>query len=158
MTGQTSSNRFQLVHRKPVRIRIPPLLTVSQAYDYLISEDLPRSKKTIRKWCRLNHVEKKENAISGGAKWLITRSSLDARIAEERLIDTSLTHVTGLNRSEPVPSQTGTNPSELVRDDELVEVLKDLLTHERNARKAEEEKNKALIGMYHEISLDRWWA
>ena len=133
--------------------RVPPLLTVSQAYAYLISEDLPRSKKTIRKWCRLDHVEKKENTILGGAKWLITRSSLDARIAEERLIDASLTHVTGLNRSEPVPSQTGTNPSEPVRDDELVEVLKQQLAHERDARKVTEEKNRELITMYHEISM-----
>jgi hypothetical protein len=30
-----------------------PLLTVSQAYEYSIAEGLPRSKKTIRKWCRL---------------------------------------------------------------------------------------------------------
>ena len=132
---------------------VPPLLTVSQAYDYLISEDVPRSKKTIRKWCRFNHVEKIENTIPGGAKWLITKSSLDARIAEERLIDASLNHETGPNRSEPIPSQTGTNPSASVRDDELVEVLKDQLIHEREARSAAEDKNQALIGMYHEISI-----
>ena len=72
-----------------------PLLTVSQAYEYLITEGLPRSKKTIRKWCRLNHVDKKQNVIPGGPKWFITRSSIDARIAEERLIDASLSQETG---------------------------------------------------------------
>lgn len=130
-----------------------PLLTVSQAYEHLIAEELPRSKKTIRKWCRLNHVEKKQNVIPGGPKWLITRSSLDARIAEERLIDASLTRETGSNRSERVPVQTGTNPSAPARDDELVEVLKQQLVHERDARRATEEKNRELITMYHEISM-----
>lgn len=96
---------------------------------------------------------KKQNVISGGPKWLITRSSLDARIAEERLIDASLTQETGSNRSERVPLQTGTNPSVPVRDDELVEVLKQQLVHERDARKAAEEKNRELITMYHEISM-----
>ncbi len=119
----------------------------------MISEDLPRSKKTIRKWCRFNHVEKKENVIPGGAKWLIIKSSLDARIAEERLIDASLTHETGPNQSEPVPAQTGSNLSAQVRDDELVEVLKDQLTHERDARRATDAQNKELLRMYHEISL-----
>ena len=33
-----------------------PLLTVSQAYEHLMAEGLPRSKKTIRTWGRLNHV------------------------------------------------------------------------------------------------------
>ena len=131
----------------------PPLLTVSQAYEHLIAEGLPRSKKTIRKWCRLNHVEKKQNVIPGGPKWFITKSSLDARIAEERLIDASLSQETGSNRSERVPVQTGTNPSEPVRDDQLVEVLKQQLVHERDARKTTEEKNRDLITMYHEISM-----
>jgi hypothetical protein len=130
-----------------------PLLTVSQAYEYLIAENLPRSKKTIRKWCRLNHVEKKQNVIPGGPKWLITRSSLDARLAEERLIDASLTRETGSNRSEPVPGQTGPNPSAPVRDDELVEMLKQQLGHERDSRNATEEKNRELISMYHQISM-----
>ena len=129
------------------------LLTVSQAYGHLIAEGLPRSKKTIRKWCRLNHVEKKQNVIPGGPKWLITKSSLDARIAEERLIDASLTRETGSNRSERVPVQTGSNPSAAVRDDEVVEILKQQLVHERDARKATEEKNRELITMYHEISM-----
>ena len=132
---------------------VSTLLTVSQAYEHLIAEGLPRSKKTIRKWCRLNHVEKKQNVIPGGPKWLITRSSLDARIAEERLIDASLTQETGSNRSEPVRPRTGPNPSAPVRDDELIDVLKQQLVHERDARKATEEKNRELITMYHEISM-----
>ena len=138
---------------KPCPTPKSPLLTVSQAYEHLIAEGLPRSKKTIRKWCRLNHVEQKQNVIPGGPKWLITRSSLDARIAEERLIDASLAQKTGSNRSERVPGQTGANPSTPVRDDELVEVLKQQLVHERDARKATEEKNRELITMYHEISM-----
>jgi hypothetical protein len=135
---------------EPSQTQVSPLLTVSQAYEYLITEGLPRSKKTIRKWCRLNHVEKKQNVIPGGPKWLITRSSLDARIAEERLIDASLTQETGSNRSGQVP---GSNRSAAFRDDELVEVLKQQLVHERDARKATEEKNRELITMYHEISM-----
>jgi len=131
----------------------PELLTVSQAYDYLISEGLPRSKKTIRKWCRLNHVEWKEIAVPGGAKWLITRSSLETRIAEERLIDASLMQETTTNPSEQVRTDTGSNPSAPVRDDALVEMLKEQLTHEREARTAAESKNRELIDKYHEISL-----
>jgi len=131
----------------------PALLTVSQAYDYLISEGLPRSKKTIRKWCRFDHVEWKEIAIPGGAKWLITRSSLDARIAEERLIDASLTHETGANPSEGGRADTGANPFAPVRDDALVVVLKEQLAHERAARTAAETKNRELFDKYHEISL-----
>ncbi len=129
------------------------LLTVSQAYEHLIAEGLPRSKKTIRKWCRLNHVEKKQNVIPGGPKWLITQSSLDARLAEERLIDASLSQKTGSNRSERVPGQTGSTPSAAVRDDELVAILKQQLVHERGARKVTEEKHRELITMYHEISM-----
>jgi hypothetical protein len=130
-----------------------PLLTVSQAYEHLIAEGLPRSQKTIRKWCRLNHVEKKQNVIPGGPKWLITKSSLNARIVEERLIDASLSRETGSNQSGRVPVQTGSNPSAAVRDDEVVEILKQQLVHEREARKATEEKNRDLITMYHEISM-----
>lgn len=133
--------------------RNPELLTVSQVYDQLISEGLPRSKKTIRKWCRLNHVEWKEITVPGGAKWLITRSSLDARIAEERLIDASLALATGTNPSEQGRTNTGANPTVPVRDDALVEVLQEQLAHERDARTAAEAKNKELIDKYHEISL-----
>ena len=131
------------------------LLTVSQAYEYLIAEGLPRSKKTIRKWCRLNHVEKKAERHSGRTQnGSSPSSSLDARIAEERLIDASLNQETGSNRSVPGRCpQTGTNPSAPVRDDELVEVLKQQLVHERDSRKATEEKNRELIGMYHEIAM-----
>lgn len=129
------------------------LLTVSQAYDYLIAEGLPRSKKTIRKWCRLNHVDWKEIAVPGGAKWLITRSSLDARIAEERLIDASLTHDTGANPPGQARTDTDANPSAPVRDDAIIEVLKEQLAHERDARTAAEAKTGELIDKYHEISL-----
>ena len=131
----------------------PALLTVSQAYDYLIAEGLPRSKKTIRKWCRLDHVEWKEIAVPGGAKWLITRSSLDARIAEERMIDASLAPATGPDRSGQGLVPTGANPSVPARDDALVEVLKEQLAHERDARMAAETKSRELIDKYHEISL-----
>jgi hypothetical protein len=139
--GPTGSNPF------------PTLLTVAQAYDYLITEGLPRSKKTIRKWCRLNHVDRTDNVIPGGPKWLITRSSLDARIAEERLIDASLTRGTGANRSEPVQSQTGADGFAPLRDDELVQVLKEQLVHERETRKTAERKTGELLAMYHEIAL-----
>ena len=129
------------------------LLTVSQAYEHLIVEGLPRSKKTIRKWCRLNHVERMQNVIAGGPKWLITQSSLDARIAEERLIDASLTQQTRPHGSGPVSERTGANPSIQVRDDDLVEMLKQQLDHERDARKVMEDQNRDLIRMYHEISM-----
>ena len=131
----------------------PNLLTVSQAYDYLIAEGLPRSKKTIRKWCRMNHVDWKEIAVSGGAKWLITRSSLDARIAEEKLIDSSLTRETGSNPPGQGQTVTRANLSGPARDDALVDMLKEQLAHEREARKAAEAKNRELIDKYHEISL-----
>jgi hypothetical protein len=153
---QNEANQFEpgsVANTEPSNNSLTSLLTVSQAYDYLIAEGLPRSKKTIRKWCRLNHVEKKQNVIQGGPKWLITKTSLDARIAEEKLIDASLSKETGSDRSERVPPQTGANPSRPVRDDELVEVLKQQLAHEREARKATDDKNRELIRMYHEIAM-----
>ena len=137
----------------PLNEPFPSLLTVNQASDYLRSQNLARSKKTIRKWCRLNHVDKSENTIPGGPKWLITKQSLDAKLAEERLIDASLKQETGTNQSEPVRTQTSANPSEPVRSDELVEVLKDQLAHERRMRSSAEKKNETLLNMYHEISM-----
>ncbi len=131
----------------------PALLTVSQAYEYLIVVGLPRSKKTIRKWCRMGHVEKKQNVIPGGPKWLILRTSLDARIAEERFIDGTLSRETRANPSEPVPEPTASDRSAAVRDDELVEILKQQLAHERDARKTSEEKNRELLTMYHDIAM-----
>jgi hypothetical protein len=131
----------------------PALLTVSQAYEYLIVVGLPRSKKTIRKWCRMGHVEKKQNVIPGGPKWLILRTSLDARVAEERFIDGSLSRETGTNPPEPVPEPTHSDRSAAVRDDELVEILKQQLAHEREARTASEEKNRELLTMYHDIAM-----
>ena len=154
MNDQT--NQHEPVRAEPSQSNAnqePDLLTVSQAYEYLIRENLPRSKKTIRKWCRLNHVDWKEISVPGGAKWLITKSSLNARIAEERLIDASLTQETGPNPSAQGRTDTGANPSEPVRDDALVEVLKEQLAHEREARTEAESKNRALIDKYHEISL-----
>jgi hypothetical protein len=131
----------------------PDLMTVSQAYEYLIDQGVPRSKKTIRKWCRLDHVDWKEISVPGGAKWLITRSSLDARIAEERLIDASLSRETGANPSGQERTETRPNRSEPVRDDALVVVLKEQLAHERRTRLAAEARNKELFDNYHEISL-----
>jgi hypothetical protein len=140
-------------HDPPETGSNPDLLTVSQAYDYLIAQGLPRSKKTIRKWCRQNHVEWKEIAVPGGAKWLITRSSLDARIAEERQIDASLTQETGTDLSGQDRTGPDAHPSEPVRDDALVEFLREQLVHEREARTAAEAKTRELIDKYHEISL-----
>ena len=153
---EDDANQHEPVRNEPSQTSATPdpaLLTVSQAYDYLISEGLPRSKKTIRKWCRLDHVEWKEIAVPGGAKWLVTKSSLDARIAEERMIDASLTQATSANRSEQGLVQTSANPSVPVRDDALVEVLREQLAHERDARMAAEAKSRELIDKYHEISL-----
>lgn len=139
-------------HETPAN-QAPELLTVSQAYDYLISEGLPRSKKTIRKWCRSNHVDKKEIAVPGGAKWLITRNSLDARIAEERLIDASLMQETGTNGSDQGRTDTGADGFAPVRNDPLVDLLKEQLAHERHARLAAEAQNRELVDKYHEISI-----
>jgi hypothetical protein len=153
---ETNTNPFEPrpdVAEGPLNAAFPSLLTVNQASDYLRSKNLPRSKKTIRKWCRLNHVDKSENTIPGGPKWLITKPSLDAKIAEERLIDASLKQETGTNPSEPVRTQTTANPSEPVRSNELVDVLKDQLAHERRMRSSAEKKNETLLNMYHEISM-----
>ena len=149
----------QANQHEPVRDSVPEadtapdLMTVSQAYEYLIDQGLPRSKKTIRKWCRLDHVDWKEISVPGGAKWLITRASLDARIAEERLIDASLSRETGANPSGQGRTETRPNRSEPVRDDELVAVLREQLAHERKTRLAAEARNRELFDKYHEISL-----
>ena len=64
---------------------------------------------------------------SGGAKWLITRNSLDARIAEERLIDASLMQETGANGSDQGRTDTGADGFAPVRNDPLVDLLKEQL-------------------------------
>lgn len=121
---------------------LPDFLTISQAYEYLLRQGLPRSKKTLRKWCRLGHVEIKENVIPGGPKWLVIRHSLDAKIEEEKLIEASLTQETGSNPSEPVLLHTSSNPSEPVRPDEIVELLKEQLKQRDDQLKQKDDQLK----------------
>lgn len=59
----------------------------------------------------------------GGPKWLIVRTSLDAKIEEEKVIEAALKQKTGSHQFEPVRPQTSSNQFEPVYDNQLVKTL-----------------------------------
>jgi len=87
--------------------RFPPWLTVDQAYAYAIEKDIPRTKKTFRKWCSRIDITCRKQDTQNGFRYLIDRASLDIKLTEEKEQQTA-----GENKSELV--STGTNQSEPV--------------------------------------------
>lgn len=141
--------------------RFPALLTVGQASQYLHAQGLDRTTKTIRKWCRLEHVETKSNTIPGGPKWLIVRTSLDAKIEEEKVIEAALKQKTGSHPFEPVRPQTSSNQSEPVYDNQLVQTLAQQIIEKdkqlANAHSREIEPTKIIASQnekHHELARD----
>ncbi|MDF2231672.1 hypothetical protein P2H44_03810 [Albimonas sp. CAU 1670] len=89
-----------------------PWLTVAEAVAHCAAEGLPRTPKTVRKWARLSHetqesaeLEVRREDVENGDRWLIERSSLDRKIAQElafeaRRVDEPVR--TGPDQADPV--------------------------------------------------------
>lgn len=79
-------------------------MTVDQAFASCQAAGLNRTKKTIRSWCRHEHVESQKQTTPTGERWMVEASSLEVKIRSE------------LEFQQPNPEvQTGANPSEPVQ-------------------------------------------
>ncbi|WP_420860335.1 hypothetical protein [Algirhabdus cladophorae] len=90
-------------------------LTVDQAFAVSQAAGLNRTKKTIRSWCRLEHVESQKQTTPTGERWMVEAASLDVKIQSELEFLRQTSGVpASANPSEPVqtkdePVRTGTN-------------------------------------------------
>ena len=58
-------------------------LTVKQASQYCFEMHLPRSTKSLRRWCAKEEIEAQKRKIANTEKWFIDRASLKIKIQEE---------------------------------------------------------------------------
>lgn len=119
-------------------------LTVDEAYGKCLEASLPRTKKTIRSWCRQGHVTGQKQTTQTGERWVVEASSLSVKIDAELELQSQFAPVqTSSHLSEPLPGnasqveepapvQTGSDPFEPVRtsadpsEPVQTEALKDL--------------------------------
>lgn len=82
-------------------------LTVDEAYIECANQNLSRTKKTIRQWCRQEHVESQKRITPNGEQWMIDASSLSTKIKSEldfiKPLSQNSQHP---NMSEPVRTQS----------------------------------------------------
>lgn len=106
-------------------------ITVDQGLAYCLQEDLPRTGKTIRSWCRNGHVVAQKQTTPSGERWVMDKASLSVKIRAEKEMQQQFTQVrTGSDAQEPLenrrnvnaertsqqePVQTGSNGSEQVQ-------------------------------------------
>lgn len=96
-------------------------LTVDEAYFECANQNLSRTKKTIRQWCRQEHVESQKRLTPNGEQWMIDASSLNTKIQSELDFIKPLSHnPQHPNMSEPVrtpaePVQTRSHQYEQVQ-------------------------------------------
>lgn len=96
-------------------------ITVDEAFVECQQAGLNRTKKTIRSWCRHEHVEGKKQTTPTGERWMLEATSLQVKIKSE--LDFLMQSDEVLQRSnqgeqvrtEDTPVQTSANPSEPVR-------------------------------------------
>jgi hypothetical protein len=94
-------------------------LTVDQAFVACQTKGLNRTKKTIRSWCRHEHVESQKQSTPTGERWMVEETSLTVKIQSElEFIQQKPDVQTGTNPSEPVqttaePVRTRADQSEL---------------------------------------------
>lgn len=79
-------------------------VTVDEAFLLCQEANLDRTKKTIRSWCRQEHVESQKQTTPTGERWMLEASSLAVKIRNELEFQ---------RQSEPV--QTGSDEFEQVR-------------------------------------------
>jgi len=58
-------------------------LTVKEASILCIEMNLPRSTKSLRRWCAKEEVEAQKRKVANTEKWFIDRASLEIKIKEE---------------------------------------------------------------------------
>lgn len=58
-------------------------LTVKEASQYCFEMNLPRSTKSLRRWCAKEEVEAQKRKVANTEKWFIDRASLEIKIKEE---------------------------------------------------------------------------
>lgn len=58
-------------------------LTVKEACSLCLDMHLPRSTKSLRRWCAKEEIEAQKRQTSHGEKWFIDRESLEIKIKEE---------------------------------------------------------------------------
>ncbi len=58
-------------------------LSVDEAYLSCHQAGLIRTKKTIRQWCRQEHVECQKQVTPTGERWMLEKASLDVKVASE---------------------------------------------------------------------------
>lgn len=73
-------------------------LTVKQASQYCYDMGLPRSTKSIRRWCQLENIEAQKRQVANTEKWFIDQKSLEIKIKEE---------LEFLKQSDTQPDTTG---------------------------------------------------
>lgn len=79
-------------------------VTVDEAFVLCQQANLDRTKKTIRSWCRNDHVTSEKQSTLTGERWMLETSSLQVKIRSELEFQ---------RNSEPV--RTSADPSEPVR-------------------------------------------
>ena len=90
-------------------------LTVDQAYAACLDAGLDRTKKTIRQWCRQEHVDCQKQITPTGERWMIDKASLVTKIRLELEFQQTQEQV-----------QTSAYPSEPVRTtDDTVRTIAD---------------------------------
>lgn len=82
-------------------------LTIDQAFLFCQEHQLPRTKKTIRSWCRQGHVSGQKQTTQTGERWVLDEASLLVKVEAEKQMMVSFS-------SPPMNEQvqTGSNPSE----------------------------------------------
>ncbi|MDB4020165.1 hypothetical protein N9491_06085 [Planktomarina temperata] len=90
-------------------------LTVDASYAACIDAGLDRTKKTIRQWCRQEHIDCQKQTTPTGERWMIEKTSLETKIRLELEFQRQFEQVqTSAYSSEPVrtrdePVQTRTD-------------------------------------------------
>lgn len=78
-------------------------LTVDQAYAACLASGLDRTKKTIRQWCRQEHIDCQKQTTPTGERWMIEKASLATKIRLELEFQQTQEQVqTSTTTSEPV--------------------------------------------------------
>lgn len=68
-----------------------------------LEHDLPRTKKTIRQWCRQNHVEAQKQTTPTGERWVLDKASLAVKIKAEKEMQAQFAQAqTGSHLSKPL--------------------------------------------------------
>ena len=83
-------------------------VTADQAFQICHEHDLPRTKKTIRQWCRQGHVEAQKQTTPTGERWVLDEASLLVKIEAEKQM-----------QAQFAPMQRGANPSEPLQDNDF---------------------------------------